>query len=103
MSEQRIALMCAERDPVECHRAILVGRYLVARGTEVTHILENGQAESQGCVLDRLLSRLYKDLGTDMFRSRADIIEDAYEIQSARIAFQTNMDIREVETWSHLR
>jgi uncharacterized protein (DUF488 family) len=102
MSKQRLALMCAEKDPLECHRSILVGRSLIALGIAVDHILESGTLESQVCVLDRLLSRLYKDHETDMFRSRYEMIEDAYAIQSARIAFEANKDNQELETWSHV-
>src|SRR5262245_47807049 len=34
----RIALMCAEKEPLDCHRTILVARHVVARGHEVLHI-----------------------------------------------------------------
>ena len=42
----RVALLCAERDPVDCHRFLLVGRELAARGVTVAHILANGDLES---------------------------------------------------------
>ena len=35
----RLALMCAERDPLDCHRTILVARELARRGLDVAHIL----------------------------------------------------------------
>ena len=31
----RIALMCAEKEPLECHRTILVSRHLAALGIEI--------------------------------------------------------------------
>jgi uncharacterized protein (DUF488 family) len=99
MSKQCLALVCAERDPLECHRAILVGRFLTALGIAVNHILENGELESQARVLERLIGRLYKDNETDMFRSPSEIIEDAYAIQSAKIAFDENNDARNLKTW----
>lgn len=34
----RIALMCAERDPLDCHRCLLIGRTLKERGVSVRHI-----------------------------------------------------------------
>src|SRR5690348_7267665 len=37
----RIALMCAEADPLMCHRCILVSRHLAARRLPILHILEN--------------------------------------------------------------
>jgi uncharacterized protein (DUF488 family) len=101
ISKSRLVLMCAEKDPLECHRTILVSRSLSALGIAVDHILENGQLESQASLLQRLLSRFYKDHETDLFRSRDEIIQDAFAIQSARIAFEANEEDRALETWSH--
>ena len=42
METYRIALMCAEKDPVMCHRTILVCRHLRDQGIKIKHILENG-------------------------------------------------------------
>ena len=36
------ALMCAEKDPINCHRAIMVSRYFSKLGYMVTHIEPNG-------------------------------------------------------------
>ena len=33
------AIMCAEKDPLDCHRTILVARALQARGESIAHIL----------------------------------------------------------------
>jgi uncharacterized protein (DUF488 family) len=41
----RAAMMCAERQPSECHRS-LISDYLVARGEQVSHLLEAGATES---------------------------------------------------------
>ena len=41
----RIALMCAEREPRECHRFLLVSPHLVARGVTMQHILADGTIE----------------------------------------------------------
>jgi uncharacterized protein (DUF488 family) len=42
VSTHTVALMCAEKDPLDCHRAILVCRHLVDRGlkTEGTAVEE---------------------------------------------------------------
>ena len=42
----RIVLMCAERDPLDCHRALLVSRHLAERGAGINHILADGSLES---------------------------------------------------------
>ncbi|MEM9213689.1 MAG: DUF488 domain-containing protein [Cyanobacteria bacterium P01_F01_bin.150] len=53
-----IALMCAEHDPITCHRAILVSRPLHTDGHTIQHILRNGRLESHSELEDRLL-KLY--------------------------------------------
>lgn len=45
-TKERVALLCAERDPIDCHRFRLVGRELAARGIGVAHILPTGEIES---------------------------------------------------------
>lgn len=51
----QIALMCAEQDPITCHRAILVCRHLRANGFEIQHILKTGNLESHEHLEKRLL------------------------------------------------
>jgi uncharacterized protein (DUF488 family) len=86
MQQHRIAIMCAEREPRECHRTILVSRELQRAGVSVTHILQDGTLEPH----DQLMGRLAAELnlvGTDLFRSPGELIEDAYEKQGSRIAY----------------
>lgn len=82
----RVALMCAEKDPLECHRTILVARELVKKDLEVTHILESGACESHGDAIKRLVTILGMSLD-DMFRSQQEIFDDAYALQAGRIAY----------------
>jgi uncharacterized protein (DUF488 family) len=82
----KIALMCAEKDPLDCHRTILVARELVSRGANVTHILHDGSTESHGDAILRLVRKT--GLGeADMFRSEEVTIDEAYEKQGERIAY----------------
>jgi uncharacterized protein (DUF488 family) len=53
----RIALMCAERDPLDCHRFLLIGRHLASRGVPVAHILASGEVEDQDKTDARLIAR----------------------------------------------
>ena len=90
----RIALMCAEKDPLQCHRTILVARNLVEQGTPVQHILFDGKIENQEQTMERLLNAL-KMTSSDLFRSRDEIIRDAYRKQGDAIAYsERNMDER---------
>jgi len=86
MRNHRIAIMCAERDPLECHRTILVSRELEKAGASVTHILAAGALEPHRHAMQRLAAEL-KLVGTDLFRTPDELIEDAYEKQGRRIAY----------------
>lgn len=84
--EHRLALMCAEKEPLECHRTLLVARALAERGLDVDHILANGNLERHGSALVRLLDVVGLPQ-QDMFRSRAQLIEEAMTQQEERIAY----------------
>jgi uncharacterized protein (DUF488 family) len=79
-----VAIMCAEKDPLDCHRTILVARELVKRGEQVAHILASGEIESHEQVMERLRDRL-KIESQDLFG--ADVNEQAYEIRGQQIAY----------------
>lgn len=87
MERYNIALMCAERDPLYCHRALLVARKLVEAGIMVNHIHANGFLEPQRLMESRLLA-LCKLPEGDMFKSREEFVAEAYAIQGARVAYQ---------------
>ncbi len=88
----RVALMCAEKEPLECHRTILVARYLVGEGAEVQHIHADGALESQLDALQRLM-RNFQMPDNDMFRSQAELLAEAYERQEERIAFSLDRNV----------
>jgi uncharacterized protein (DUF488 family) len=83
----RIALMCAEKEPLECHRAILVARHLAAAGMDVRHIHANGKLETHADALSRL-ARMVGVPEDDMFRSPEDLQSDSYRRQESRIAYR---------------
>ncbi len=94
-SRYRIALMCAEKDPLTCHRTILVCRHLAAQGIGAQHILEDGRIESH----DAALSRLLAELGlaeSDLFRNRDEVILDAYDQRGKQIAYSLHVSAEEV-------
>lgn len=84
--EQRIALMCAEKDPLDCHRTLLVARALEEHGVAVEHILPDGGIESHGEAMLRLLDLLGLPR-RDLFHSTEDLIKDALVRQEERIAY----------------
>lgn len=86
MQQHRIAIMCAERDPLECHRTILVTRELERTGIPVTHILHDGSLESNHSAMTRLAADL-KLASTDLFRTPDELIQEAYEQQGSRMGY----------------
>ncbi len=89
--QRRIALMCAEKDPLACHRTILVARHVVTRGVAVRHILEDGAIEEHDAAMSRLLAQLGWP-EQDLFRTREQVIEDAYRHAGNRIAYEEEAD-----------
>lgn len=86
MSEHRISLMCAEREPLDCHRTILVTRELVRAGVAVAHILGDGSLESHEHAMQRLASSLHLS-EADLFSTPADVTNRAYELRAAQMAY----------------
>lgn len=87
MARYSIALMCAEKDPIECHRALLVARHLHKNGVPVAHIHADGSLEQQDMFESRLLAICKLPEG-DMFKTRADFLQEAYAKQGERVAYQ---------------
>jgi uncharacterized protein (DUF488 family) len=82
-----LALMCSEKEPLECHRTILVARHLEALGTPVAHIHADGHLETHDAAMSRL-ARLVNLPEGDLFHTREEFLEDAYRRQEARIAYE---------------
>lgn len=85
----RIALMCAEKEPLECHRAILVARHLAALGIPVAHIHADGHIESHDAALSRL-ARMVHVPEEDLFHSHEELMAEAYRRQEERIAYEVD-------------
>ena len=83
----RISLMCAEGDPLDCHRSILIARHLTGLGIPVQHIHSDGSLETQEQAIQRLVRQLHVP-EAHMFRSDEDVFADAYRLQEARIAYE---------------
>jgi uncharacterized protein (DUF488 family) len=82
----RIALMCAEADPIECHRFLLIARALVEGGVEVQHILASGRIESHRASEERMLDAVGLRQ-TELFDDKRDVLSEAYLAQAQRVAF----------------
>lgn len=74
--QHRLCLMCSEREPLDCHRCLLVGRALAKRGITVGHILGDGRIEPHAVTEGRLLDVV--KAGDDLFGDRSGRLADAY-------------------------
>jgi len=87
LKRYRIAFICAEKDPIECHRALLVARAFAERGHAVAHIHSDGALEAHADFEARLL-RVWKLPEGDMFNSKTSFVEKAYLFQGEKVAYQ---------------
>jgi len=85
--KMRIVIMCAEREPLECHRCVLICRHLKVVVPSIWHILADGSLESHEQTEMRLLQQ-FKLAGEDLFLSKAEMLDAAYERQGKRIAYK---------------
>lgn len=53
LGNQRVALVCGEEDPTDCHRRLLLGRLLKQRGYSLLHIRGDGRIESEEQLLEQ--------------------------------------------------
>jgi uncharacterized protein (DUF488 family) len=86
-TSRNIALMCAEKDPLDCHRTILIARYLAKEQFAIRHVLSDGGIEEHDGVMARLVEKLKISKTPDMFDTELPI-EAAYRIQGEKIAYR---------------
>jgi len=70
-----LCLMCAEKEPLDCHRTVLVSRRLAERGVAVEHLLADGTVRPHADVEEALLK---KTGGEDLFEDRTVRLGRAY-------------------------
>src|SRR5205807_7888484 len=80
-----VCLMCAEREPLDCHRCLLVSRALAEQGLSIGHILADGVIEHHGQTEERLLA---PETGPDLFQDRAIRLTAAYRRRTGGAAFR---------------
>lgn len=88
-----IALMCAEKDPIDCHRSILVAREFYKQNYTVNNILENGCLETQEHLEKRLLEIYFSNrrqltlFCDEEFKSDKELINKAYRLRNKDIGY----------------
>jgi uncharacterized protein (DUF488 family) len=86
---RRLCLMCSERDPLDCHRCLLVGRGLAGRGVTIGHILHRGEIESHAAAERRLLQVAGAD--SDLFATgQQERLAAAYRRRARTVAYRVS-------------
>jgi uncharacterized protein (DUF488 family) len=80
----RVCLLCSERDPLDCHRCLLVGRALAGRGFTPGHIRGDGSIEPHAVTEQRLLKLAGGE--ADLFRDPAARLAEAYRHRARTVA-----------------
>jgi uncharacterized protein (DUF488 family) len=91
--EAPTAILCAEEDPLHCHRFLLIGPALLQKGAVPLHLRRGGAVESQRDAEDRLLQlHGFADVTSDSLfaQGREAALEDALRLQAEQYAFRTS-------------
>jgi uncharacterized protein (DUF488 family) len=82
----RVALMCSEHDPLDCHRCLLVGRALSGEGVKLIHVMGDNSSISQETIEQKLLN-LSGRLNDDLLMTALERLAVAYRERSRKVAY----------------
>ena len=86
-SRRRVCLMCAEREPLDCHRCLLVARALSQQGLSIGHILHDGAIEAHAVTEQRLMD--WSAAGDDLFvTGQTQRLAAAYQRRARAVAYR---------------
>ncbi len=99
----RIAFMCSEANPLECHRFSLVSRYFYEQGIDVQHILKDSTLASQAdlekeMIASYLRSRKYYLPEVDCLfglYTEQEQRRDAYRLKNKEIGYKPELQMEE--------
>lgn len=87
--EYNIAIMCAEKDPITCHRTILVSRELSKTGVEIKHIYPDNTTELHNDLEYRLMKMFGLHQLDITMRSQEERLNEAYIKQGDKISYES--------------
>jgi uncharacterized protein (DUF488 family) len=97
-----ICMMCAEREPLDCHRCLLVARALAERGLAVGHILQDGMIEPHTATEQRLLA--WDAKAADLFiTGQNDRLAAAYRCRARAVAYRAKQSTTGAKTVAEKR
>jgi uncharacterized protein (DUF488 family) len=94
-----LAMLCAEADPLDCHRGLMIAPALVEQGIEPLHLRKDGSVETtvemearllkETGLADALLPTLFDPVPSDAERGR--VLAEAYRLMARKKAFRMQM------------
>lgn len=77
---KNICLMCAEIDPINCHRAILCGKEIFANSIDVNHVIakRNGETYFEN----------HKEFEKRLIQPKINNLQEAYRKQNKKIGYK---------------
>jgi uncharacterized protein (DUF488 family) len=94
-ARSHVCLMCAEREPLDCHRCLLVARALAERGLAIGHILHDGTVELHAETELRLLA--LTGASDDLFVTGQDErLAAAYRRRAHAVAYRATAGAKSV-------
>lgn len=91
-----IALMCTEKQPIDCHRAIMISRAFEMQKIYAKHIMPNGKILTQQQLDEQLLRKYFPDrrqltlLSYEKPVNEDEYLLEAYRKRNAEIAYTIN-------------
>lgn len=84
IAEYRVATMCSEECPDDCHRRLLVGKVLTERGVLLRHIRAHGIEDETEVVIPPSAPTLFEPEGTVRWRSVRSVSRSGAPKDSSR-------------------
>jgi hypothetical protein len=101
LDQFKVAMLCSEEDPLDCHRGLMIAPALVEHGIFPAHLRGDGTVETTAALEDRLLA--VTGCGNDLLgglfaalvsaEDRQSFLTDAYRVQATRKAFRLSPDL----------
>lgn len=96
LEEYNIALMCTEKNPLDCHRAVMVGRGFELAGVKVEHIFSDSTVISQDIFNEQLLQRYFsrnRQLSLfDAMKKEEELLVEAHRKRNEEIGYRKKED-----------
>ena len=86
--ERRLALLCTERDPLKCHRTLLVAPALEQAGVPIVHIAGDGKGVSHKELMGRLTASWGLPGLEEQGMTERQVVGRAVESQARRVAYR---------------